>query len=314
MLCPRCGANVPNGATACGNCGAQFQQGKRCPNCQNVIPENAAVCPKCGARFSQSPASPGLFPQNPKGRIRLWHILLGIGLFIFGYGFGALYSDGVTTTKPNNSSKITSNISSETTSSSQSISSFPSGIVGVEVKKSALDNPLDNFKYEVVGDRVFIKFTLGSYSKGTNVLEITSSYSMDGKKFATVLTDFKLGSSVDVLILDEGISEVSTHFFNSAHVQKIFFPKSLTNIYDYTLSYLHLDEGERVKIYYAGTQEEWEAIFSEYKRTPVGDAEFGEEKGAAIADWLNEKVGTEYDSEKFEYFFSASPEDLRGED
>ena len=66
-----------------------------------------------------------------------------------------------------------------------------------------------------------------------------------------------------------------------------------------------------IKIYYAGTQDDWAQIFTEYKRTKVEDAEFGEEMGEALADKLNEMIGSEYDSSLFEYFFSASPDDLK---
>lgn len=33
--------------------------------------------------------------------------------------------------------------------------------------------------------------------------------------------------------------------------------------------------------------------------------------GTAIADKINEMVGTKYDSSEFEYYFSASPDDSK---
>lgn len=97
MKCPRCGANVPNGATACGSCGAKFQQGKRCPNCQSVIPANAAVCPKCGARFaaqpSLPPAAPTPFPQKTKSAVMWKNILLAALIFFAGFIVGTVSSD-----------------------------------------------------------------------------------------------------------------------------------------------------------------------------------------------------------------------------
>ncbi len=89
MKCPRCGANLPAGATSCGSCGAKFQQGKRCPNCQSVIPSNAAVCPKCGARFAgQAAGIPVQKPPKVKGGFRWWYILIGLVLFLSGFGLG----------------------------------------------------------------------------------------------------------------------------------------------------------------------------------------------------------------------------------
>ena len=57
----------------------------------------------------------------------------------------------------------------------------------------------------------------------------------------------------------------------------------------------------------------WGNIFTEYKKTKVEDSEFGEEMGTAIADKINEMIGSKYDSSKFEYYFSASPDDLKTE-
>ena len=97
---------------------------------------------------------------------------------------------------------------------------------------------------------------------------------MDGMEYKTDISDFQVGignRKVETLILDEGITEVKTAIFNSCKVKTVFFPHSMTNVYDYTLSYLHPDKGETISIYYAGTQEEWSDIFTEYQRTNVGD-------------------------------------------
>ena len=85
----------------------------------------------------------------------------------------------------------------------------------------------------------------------------------------------------------------------------------MTNVYDYTLSYLHpKDDGGKIEIYYGGTQDEWLDIFTEYKRTRVEDAEFGSEMGEALADKTNELLGSKYDSSLFDYYFNADPNDL----
>ena len=140
-----------------------------------------------------------------------------------------------------------------------------------------------------------------------------TSYNIDGTDYYTDISDFQVGignSSAKTVIIDEGFTEVPNNIFNSCDVQKVFFPRSMICVYDNTLSYLHPAEGQRIKIYYAGTQEEWSSIFTAYQRTYVEDAEFGEELGTALADKLNEMIGAGYDSSQFEYYFSASPSDL----
>jgi len=51
-------------------------------------------------------------------------------------------------------------------------------------------------------------------------------------------------------------------------------------------------------------------IMGIYERIPVGEAESAGEMGTSLADWLNEKVGHKYESEKYEYLFYSIPEDL----
>ena len=78
-------------------------------------------------------------------------------------------------------------------------------------------------------------------------------------------------------------------------------------------AYYPKEDGDLIQIYYAGTQDDWGNIFTEYKRTKVEDAEFGEELGTSIADKINSMLGGDYDSSEFEYYFSASPDDLKTE-
>ena len=101
-------------------------------------------------------------------------------------------------------------------------------------------------------------------------------------------------------------------------MQSVFFPKSLKKIYDNTLSYLHPDNG-KIKIYYAGTKKQWKKIFKKYKRKTVKEAwnssddpeEKGKALGTSLADKLNSLIGGGYKSSDFEYFFSASPSDVK---
>lgn len=169
---------------------------------------------------------------------------------------------------------------------------------------------IDRFHYKISEDRVM----LDSYIGKNEILEIKPTYIIDGVEYKTDISDFQVGignSKVKTLILDEGFTEVKTSIFNSCDVESVYFPKSMTNVYDYTLAYLHPDDGKIIKIYYAGTQDEWAQIFTEYKRTKIEDTEFSEEMGGVMADKVNEMMGLEYDSSLYEYYFSASPDDLK---
>lgn len=182
------------------------------------------------------------------------------------------------------------------------------GVTGVEVKDDGINGNIEDFDYEISGNEI----VLDSYDGKDSIIEINPFYNIDGVDYQTDLSDFHIKNTrVEVVIFNEGITAVEKAVFNSSNVKKIFFPKSMTNVYDDCLSYLHPDDGELIQIYYAGTQDEWLDIFTEYKRTKVEDAEFGEELGTAIADKINEMMGSKYDSSEFEYYFSASPDDLK---
>lgn len=181
-------------------------------------------------------------------------------------------------------------------------------VTGIEVEKE--NAPAEDFFY-ILTDATII---LESCNTHKSTLVIYPTYTVDGKEYKTDLSQFQIGignNAVDTLIISEGITEIKTPIFNSSGVQRVYFPKSMTNVYDYTLSYLHpKDDGGKIEIYYGGTQDEWLDIFTEYKRTRVEDAEFGSEMGEALADKTNELLGSKYDSSLFDYYFNADPNDL----
>lgn len=192
--------------------------------------------------------------------------------------------------------------------SNEKVDNQNQGVTGIEVQKENQYGTIDEFDYTISGTEIILE----DFKAKNKILEVNPTYTVDGKEYSTNLSDFNLGSSsVTTLIINEGITEVNTSIFNSSNVERIFFPKSMINVYDYTLAYLHPNDGEKIEIYYAGTQDEWSKIFTEYKRMDSSEAEWGEEKGKAWADALNEMLGVEYDSSLFEYFFSASPNDLK---
>lgn len=169
---------------------------------------------------------------------------------------------------------------------------------------------IQQFRYSVDGDSVLIE----RYKGRSNVLVIEPTYEIEGKEYRTDLSDFSVGignSSVETVIFNEGIETINTSAFNSSDVKTVFFPKSLTAIDNKTLSYLHPDDGEKINIYYAGTEEEWDMVLGDYERTKVSDAQTGYDKGVALADALNEKLGFyEVDDSEYEYHFSSSPSEL----
>lgn len=184
-------------------------------------------------------------------------------------------------------------------------------IEATEIEKDNNFTEIDDFSYEISGNKVVLKRYVGAYSGDTTILEIKPEYEIEPVNYKSDISSFQVGGKTEALILEEGIEEVAHAIFNGSDVKVVFFPKSMKIVYDDTLAYLNPDEGEIVKIYYAGTQEEWDDIFTKYKRTPVGDAEFGYDMGVAAADWVNEKIGHGYDSSLFQFYFSADPSGLR---
>ncbi|MDO4272440.1 MAG: hypothetical protein Q4D16_02120 [Eubacteriales bacterium] len=186
-------------------------------------------------------------------------------------------------------------------------------VYNVEARESEKNEEIDNFYYDIKDEEVF----LDTYFGDEDVVEIKSSYTIEGVKYRTNLSDFHIGlgdTTVKTVILDEGITEVKNSIFAFTDVQNVFFPKSMSIVYDDTLGYLHpKEDNEYIKIYYAGTQDEWEKIFTKYKSKRVRDAieekDIGE-VGTALADKLNQLIGSGYDSSEFEYYFEASPGDL----
>lgn len=279
----------------------------KCNECGKEVSDQAAACPNCGAPIAPKPP---LINQQPKVEVRVTQekkkgsclktiliVLLAFCILMIIIG-NTVEDDEEAISENNSQESFEVEVIEET------------GIKGIEVQKENKYGDIEDFSYELSDGKII----LSSYDGKDEIIEIRPTYIVEGTEYKTDLSDFSVGIGnhrVESLILCEGIEEVKTSIFNSSDVEKIFFPKSMKNVYDYTLSYLHPSEGNTIKIYYAGTQEEWAQIFTEYKRTKVEDTELGEEMGQAIADKLNEMMGSEYDSSIFEYFFSANPDELK---
>lgn len=65
-----------------------------------------------------------------------------------------------------------------------------------------------------------------------------------------------------------------------------------------------------IAIYFGGSKEQWNAIFSKYEMQRIDEAETAYDKGIAFADKINQMAGMEYDSDKFEFHYSATIKDV----
>lgn len=165
---------------------------------------------------------------------------------------------------------------------------------------------IDNFEYTLENNVI----KLNRYKGDSDAIEINPRYEIGGTYFETDIMDFQISSdSVHTIVFNEGIVDMNESIFNGCKVEQIYFPKSLKIMYDHTLAYLHPEEGTKIKIYYAGTHEEWNNIFTEYTHI-VNSESLGESAGKAAADFINGLFGMEYDASQFEYYFLSSVEAL----
>ncbi len=300
----------------------------KCPECGKEISDQAASCPNCGAPISRiggTKISPNQQKQNinsdtnyPKKNSGLGIAALILSIIGCSFIIGAILA--IIDLLRKDGKKKTYSIVALIFCAVWFFIFILFSSLGVTenstISKNAESNTEENygkiedFSYELSGDSVI----LDKYNGNSEILEIKPSYQIDGNDYKTDLSNFQVGignSNVKTLIFDEEITSVRDAIFNSCKVEKVYFPKTIETVYDNTLSYLHPKDGETIKIYYGGTQEEWENIFTKYERTKLEDAKNAEEVGKSIGDKLNEIAGAEYDSSLFEYFFSSSPDDLK---
>lgn len=113
-----------------------------------------------------------------------------------------------------------------------------------------------------------------------------------GNIYTTDLSEFSnaFKHKTQFIIREEGIMDISVAAFNCSDIKAVYFPETMNVVYDRTISYLHLDDNEKIKIYYGGSQEEWNEIFAIHERQTVkevwnssGEYESKGEAGAAFA-------------------------------
>lgn len=53
MYCTKCGAELPDDAKVCSECGTVLKETKYCPFCGKEIDKDCVVCPQCGKQVGQ---------------------------------------------------------------------------------------------------------------------------------------------------------------------------------------------------------------------------------------------------------------------
>lgn len=115
------------------------------------------------------------------------------------------------------------------------------------------DSELSDFDYYIDNDMIVLK----SYKGRSLKVRIAPSYSVDGESMPVVALDgtFTL-KTIDSVIIPEGVTRIVSNTFNSCGVKNLYLPSTLTDFSGW--SYFHGVQ----KIYYGGTQEQWEALYN----------------------------------------------------
>lgn len=280
------------GGTYCPKCGKQTVQLQREISPADNQYHTVGFCQSCGHTWQTDAAAQSVQPSvvvqqvQPKKKDHTAAKVVFITL-------GAVLVLGMVGNMGKNNSKTTTGTTEATAATAENGDA-----------DSATPNILADLRYDIEDDRIIIK----SYKGKNETLEIAASYKIDGVTYKTDLSDAQFRNDrIKTIIFDEGITEFQTSIFiSSSKIENIYFPKSVLCVYDYTLGYLNPKDDQQISIHYAGTQEEWEQIFTKYQRTKVSDAD-ADNWGEALADALNEKTGvTTYDSAKFVYYFAES--------
>lgn len=274
MICPKCKSNNPNEARFCYNCGFDFQQMN---NCLVKAKENNGMIwlIRIIGIFTPLIALIMLFvSKTPKDERRRKRYIIVLIIW-------AIVQIFIMITNGSNSTS----------------------------SKNVDYGKIEDFSYETDGDVI----KLEKYKGRCKILEIQPTYEIDGVTYTTDLSDFQIREDrVETFILQEGIKSINISAFNGCEVKKVFYPSTMELVEDSSLAYLdHRSDDSKIQIYYAGTEEEWNNIFTAHQRKKLSETESAEEAGASLAEKANELLGAKYDESKFEYHFSASPDELK---
>lgn len=275
----------------------------KCPECGKEISDHARRCPNCGYPLEPKPI---IQPQNRNETQRAnlpntsenSKLLIAVIITILGC---LLLLNILTKNRGGSGHEKSEEIGSRQEEEIQM--GDPQNYINTNIT-------INSFDYSIDGNTVL----LNKYNGSDHTLVIESNYTIDGMQYDVNLDNFCIGmdnNSTDTLIISEGITSVNDAIFNGCEVTKIFFPKSLSVIYDNTLAYLDADH---IDIYYAGSEEEWYNIFQTYiansisEKLKEGD---GTAAGKALAYKVNSFIGHKYDASKFKYHFESNVEDVK---
>ena len=128
-----------------------------------------------------------------------------------------------------------------------------------DIKRNIDTTELSDFNYTIDGDTLH----LNKYNGKETSVVFSNVYTIDGTEHNITKLDgsMSLDRAVDTVVFKEGIQEISHAFFNGSKVEKLYIPASFSYIYDDSLAYI---SSSLKDIYYAGTQEQWNSIFTIY--------------------------------------------------
>lgn len=124
---------------------------------------------------------------------------------------------------------------------------------------------IDSFEYYLDGNNVYLKKYIGKDKK----VRIASSYAIDGKEY--VISSFAgrvfNGSSIDSVILPEGLVTMPKDTFSGCRLKNIYIPSTLQTSDDGYKFYKYFYNTE--KIYYGGTEEQWKTLTNNANRADI---------------------------------------------
>lgn len=154
----------------------------------------------------------------------------------------------------------------------------------------ASETDISNFEYSVNGTTI----KLTRYKGKDTTVKIADTYTIDNITYT--------------------VTELENSIFNSTGVNTLFIPKTIISITDKLLAYITPnDDTNKVNIYFEGSENDWNNIFSIYQASSVSE-EWAQNNaygaGVALADKINSMIGSKYDSNKFVYHYNATMQDI----
>lgn len=177
-----------------------------------------------------------------------------------------------------------------------------------EIQKTDVFTPIEDFAYNLVDGSI----ELQKYTGNDETVYIGSQYEIDGTEYTLtkVTGAMFFGNKVKKVIFSEGIQEIEHAIFNTSKVEKVFFPSTMTCVYDDSLAYI---SRSLTDIYYGGAEDQWNEIYTAYETGSVSDSiknnDF-ENAGAAAANKLNALIGHDFDISSVTMHYNASESEL----